>query len=145
LKFYKNINILIHTFVLSSKMSYQSSADELAAVKAYIKAHPDFPSRDELVKRIRKHPDADFAFYLVAWLASGNNWDSIKAIYSSELDPETAKKAGVAMSRVGEIDSMRAMHYVLADFCFPGADPVVPAYVRAKLGSFWDGIGGWSR
>jgi hypothetical protein len=125
-------------------MSYQSSADEFAAVKAYIVAHPDFPSRDELVKRIRKHPKADFAFYLVAWLAAGDNWDSVKAIYTSKLNPETVKKAGVAMSRVDEDDAMRAMHYVLADFCFPGADPVVPAYVRAKLNSLWDGIGSWS-
>jgi hypothetical protein len=124
-------------------MSYQSSADEFAAVKAYIKTHPVFPSKEDLVMRIRKHPKADFAFYLAAWLAAGDNWDSIKVIYTSELDPETVKKAGVAMARVGEIDSMRAMHYVLADFCFPGADPIVPAYVRAKLDSLWDGIGGW--
>jgi len=126
-------------------MSYNSAAEEFSAVLAFIKANPDFPSKEELVKRIRKHPKADFAHYLVAWLAAGDNWDSVKAIYKSELDPETIEKAGVAMAKVGEIDSMRAMHYVLTDFCFPGMDPVLRGCVRVRVGTVWDrkSISGW--
>jgi len=146
-------------------MSYPSTEAERIAVTAYIAGHA-FPDKMEIFRQIqeagRRMPDPDFGLYLVTCLIGkpkvavptdlekdfdDSNYLAIKAIYESNLDPAITREKGALIAASGEarekgygLQEMRAMHYVLTDYCFPGMNATLRADVRARLNSLWDGI-----
>jgi hypothetical protein len=150
-------------------MSYPSAAAERKAVGDYIIGHA-FLDKMEIFRRIQeagmRMPDPDFGLYLVNCLIGNpkvpvpkdlkkdfneSNYLAIKAIYESNLDPAITREKGALIAANGEarekgygLQEMRAMHYVLTDYCFPGMNATLRSNVRARLNSLWDGICGWS-
>ena len=83
------------------------------------------------------------------------NYEAIKAIYESNLDPETTKQAAFTIARSGmsrpgpknpeenQLDEMKGMYHVLVVFCFPDLSPNLRICFAARLSALWDGIHGW--
>jgi hypothetical protein len=149
-------------------MTEYSSSQERAAVAAYAKANP-FPSKEYILEKLQERNDGfgEFMFNIIlGTLKPGenpfvkpgvvdtdafdeSNYNDMKAIYDSGMDPKVAKECGQKIANRGEqresgygIEEMRGVYYTLMHYSpFAKAqDPIVRTLGTTCLNHLWDGI-----
>jgi hypothetical protein len=149
-------------------MSERSPKEERDAVAAYAKANP-FPSKEYILDKLQERNDGfgEFMFNVIlGTLKPGanpfvkpgvvdtdafdeSNYNDMKAIYDSGMDPKVAKECGQKIANRGEkrdpgygLEEMRGVYYTLMYYSpFAKAqDPIVRTLGTTCLNHLWDGI-----
>ncbi len=149
-------------------MAERSPSEERTAVAAYAKENP-FPSKEYILEKLQERADefGEFMFNVILgtlkpganpFIKPGvvdtdafdeSNYNDMKAIYDSGMDPKIAKEYGQKIAERGEkrdagygLEEMRGVYYTLMYYSpFAKAeDPIVKTLGITCLNHLWDGI-----